>query len=99
MSTVNVSVANANQAPVISGVAAIIYSGYVWVVGTVADADDDPAGTTVTIDGDASGTATVHSNGSFSYVQLYPHSYGTASASTKDVHGASSNVVYFEFTE
>ena len=44
MSTVNVSVANANQAPVISGVAAIIYSGYVWVVGTVADADDDPAG-------------------------------------------------------
>ncbi len=91
-------VARPNRPPTICHLRASLYHGYLVVTGKVVD-DEDPAGWTVRFRRSVSGTATVRSDGTFTFVALYGYGYGEVSASTTDRYGARSPRVVVEFHE
>lgn len=95
--TVAVSVASTNQAPVISNFVVWDEGDDVWTFeGSVTDVDDDVEGMIVTLGGVLEGynlTAVVQANGTFSVTEiLIGLTTGMATAQTEDDEGALSNL-------
>jgi hypothetical protein len=85
--------------PIIRGLCARLYGGYLVVTGTVRNTVGDPVEWTVTLSGSIVGTASVRSDGSFEYVTIYNYSYGEICAQALGPNGQVSSPAVTEVYE